>query len=196
MDVYFTDAETWLGGYYELALELGEHSEGRLLSALTAVWSHPDFEGLYVDRAIEPEDQQKIAIADALQFDMLYGVARLPNRIKIACGTFIVREEVGPDWLSILLPMGALDKAYPVGGYPFEPSLTQSFQWRNTLNHWLAQIGLWVFERVKYRLGIVGFEVSGTMYAAEIARTGIQNQRDVGLLWPEKGKLIYYPNTE
>lgn len=196
MDQYFTGSETWLGGYYELAFELGERSEDRLLSALIAVWSHPDLDGIYADRELEPQDQQKIAMLDALNSDSLYGVARLPNGIKIACGTFIVREEDGPDWIALFLPMGSLEKAYAVGGYPFEPDLIQSRQWRDTLNHWLAQIGTWVYEQVKYRLGIIGMQVSGELYADDLIRSGIQHQSDTGLLWPEGGKLVYYPNTE
>jgi hypothetical protein len=193
---YFTGNDTWHGGFYELAMELGERSDERLLAALSAVWSHPDIAGFYSNRDIEPYQQEQIAITDALQFDQVYGVARLPNDIKVACGTFSVRLEDGNDWLDFYVPFGALATAYPVGGYPFEADATTSRQWRDTLNKWLSEIGTWIFALVPYRLGLVGFEVSGELEADDIIRSGIHHHSQTGLLWPENGQLIYYPDTE
>jgi hypothetical protein len=54
MTQYFTETETWLGGYYELAIELGSRSDERLLAALAAVWADPDLDGAYLSRDVEP----------------------------------------------------------------------------------------------------------------------------------------------
>ena len=101
MAQYFTEANTWFGGFYELALELGSRSDERLLAALAAIWSDPDFDGIYLSRDIEPSQQERLAIStDLLQLNHLHGLARLPNGATIACGICIIREEDGPCWRS------------------------------------------------------------------------------------------------
>jgi hypothetical protein len=197
MTQYFTEANTWFGGYYELALELGIRSDERLLAALAAVWSDPDLDGAYLSWDIEPSQQQRLAItAELLQIDHLQGLAQLPHGPTIACGTCIIREDNGPDWLVLYLPMGALGTAYPIGGYPFEPEMATSRQWRDALDPWLASIGIRVYDQVVYRLGLIGFEVSGEIYADGIAANGVPARHYPGLLWPSAGAVTYYPSTE
>src|SRR5689334_19025851 len=140
---YFEDPEAWLGGYYELAIELGIRSDERLLTALTAVWSDPDLDGVYLDRDTEPWRQTRQTVtAESLRVAHLQGLARLPNGAIIACGTCLIREDDGPDWLVLYLPMGALATAYDVGGYPFEPNAETSRPWREILDAWLARVGV------------------------------------------------------
>ena len=202
MTQYFTETDTWLGGYYELALELGSRSSERLLAGLAAVWADPDLDGAYLSREVEPWQQQRLAITAELlqvihlQGSHLLGLARLPNGATIACGTFIVREDDGPDWLGLYLPMGALGTAYSVGGYPFEPDVANSRQWRDVIDPWLAEIGSRVYDQVAYRLGLIGFEVSCEMYADDIAASGIPANHYPGVLWPASGSLTYHPSTE
>ena len=197
MTQYFTEANTWFGGFYELALELGSRSDERLLAALAAIWSDPDLDGIYLSRDLEPSRQQRLAVtAELSQVGHLHGLARLPNGATIACGTCIIREEDGPDWLDFYLPMGALGTVYPVGGYPSEPDLAASRHWREALDPWLATIGIRVSDRVAYRLGLIGFEVSGDMYAEDILETGVPADHYPGLLWPTGETITYYPSTE
>jgi hypothetical protein len=47
----FTKPETRSGGYYELAIELGNRSDERLLTAMQAMWQHPSLNGCYIDRS-------------------------------------------------------------------------------------------------------------------------------------------------
>jgi len=197
MTQYFTEADTWSGGYYELAIELGSRSDERLLTALAAVWADPDLDGAYLSRDVEPWQQPRLAITvELLQVSHLQGLARLPNGATIACGTVFIREDDGPDWLGLYLPMGALGTAYSVGGYPFEPDVANSRQWRDVVDHWLAGIGSRVYDQVAYRLGLIGFDVSGEMYADNIADTGIPACRYFGMLWPTAGAVTYYSSTE
>jgi hypothetical protein len=197
MTQYFTEPETWLGGYYELAIELGSRSDERLLAALTAVWADPDLDGVYLSRDVEPSQQQRLAItAELLQVSHLQGLARLPNGATIACGTVFIREDDGPDWLCLYVPMGALGTAYSVGGYPFEPDVANSHQWRDVVDPWLAGIGSRVYDQVAYRLGLIGFEVSGEMYADDIAASGVPAYHYPGVLWPTSGAVTYHPSTE
>lgn len=194
---YFTDQYTWDRGYYELAIELGVRSDERLLAALTAVWSNPDFDGVYLDRHTEPWRQTRQSIThESLQVDHLHGLARLPNGLTIACGTCVIREDDDPDWLVLYLPMGALGTAYSVGGYPFEPNAETSRPWREILDAWLARIGVAVYDRMQYRLALVGFEVSGETYVDELTQTGIPTQRGMGYLWPDGDTVTFYSCTE
>jgi hypothetical protein len=192
----FTDDEVWLGGYYELAMEVGPRCDERLQAALSALWSHPNLEGCFRDRTREPSDQQRIAAA---LFDdgwgaHLLGIARLPNGCKVACGSCLVREaNDGPDWLDFYLPMGSLATAYPIGGFPIDSPDERTQEWRQAVDDLLAGIGKWIAQSVSYRLGIIGFEVSGHVYAADIARKGIPDKRYIGYLWPREGKIAYYP---
>ena len=52
------DEDGWLGGFYELAMELGRRSDERLRAAGEALWSHPALEGLYGERDVPPDRQQ------------------------------------------------------------------------------------------------------------------------------------------
>src|SRR5690349_3835979 len=118
----FTAPDTWHGGFYELALELGERSDQRLLAALRRVWSFPAVDGCYLDWLVEPTEQPRVEPpAHLAEPGQLYGIARVPNGHEIACGTFIVREEdSGTDWLGFFLPTGALHDAYDLRGFPFD----------------------------------------------------------------------------
>jgi hypothetical protein len=69
--------------------------------------------------------------------------------------------------------MGALGTAYSVGGYPFEPDVANSHQWRDVIDPWLAVIGSQVYDHVAYRLGLIGFDVSGEMHADDIVASGV-----------------------
>jgi hypothetical protein len=197
MTQYFTEADTWSGGYYELAIELGRRSDERLLAALAAVWAAPDLDGPYLSRDVEPWQQQRLAITtELLQVSHLHGLARLPNGVTIACMTSIIREDDGPDWLGLYLPMGALGTAYSVGGYPFEPDVANSHQWRDVIDSWLAGIGSRVYDQVAYRLGLIGFDVACEMYADDVAASGVPAHHYPGVLWPASGAVTYHPSTE
>ncbi len=196
MSKHFSGSDTWLGGYYELAIELGPRSDERLLAALSTIWSDSALDGVYLSRDSEPNAQRKYSLTvELLEVTHLQGLARLPNGVMIACGTCVIRYDNGNDWLDLYLPMGALATAYPVGGYPFEPDVVSSHVWRSVLDPWLVEIGRRVYDHVPYRLGLVGFEVSAEVCASEIAQTGIPVQHYPGLLWPTSGKLTYYPST-
>src|SRR5262249_38628310 len=153
--------------------------------------------GVYLDRYTEPWQQTRRTVtAESIQAGHLQGLARLPNGATIACGTCLIREDDGHDWIDLYLPMGALATAYNVGGYPFDPSARISRHWREVLDAWLAGIGVAVYNRVQYRLALVGFEVSGMAYADELTRTGIPTQRNMGCLWPDGDTVTFYPCTE
>jgi hypothetical protein len=189
----FTADGAWFGGFYELALEVGPRSDDRLRTALAAVWSHSDIDGCYTDRGREPADQPRVLPGCLDEGSHLLGVARLPNGSGVVCGTCLIREvDDGPDWLDFYLPLGSLGTVYPAGGFPFGSEADWPGPWREEVEDWLAGVGLWVARSVSFRLGLIGFEVSGQAYAADIAAQGIPAERFVGYLWPTGGSVGYH----
>ena len=192
----FTPSDIWYGGFYELALELGARSDEKLQAALRRVWSFPSLEGCYLDSEREPSEQPRVEVPSTLEEPgQLRGIALLPNGKRVACATFIVREEDGPDWLGFYVPMGALSitGAYDVGGYPFDVARRSHKEWQHELDGWLADLGAYVFRAVPFRLGLIGHEVSGDAYADEIEKQGIPEDRYIGYLWPQGDEVKYFP---
>ncbi len=118
-DRLFTADDVWNGGFYGVALEIGPRSDDRLFSALTTLWRHPDLNGPFLDRDREPEEQQRASEISLEAGSHLLGIAKLPNGKHVVCGSCLIREDDGPDWLDFYLPMGSLGPAYLVGGFPF-----------------------------------------------------------------------------
>jgi hypothetical protein len=192
----FAEPETWVGGFYELALELGTSSDKRLESALRALWTHPSVHGCYGDRASDPVNQERVALtASTLQErGHLYGFARLPNGAFAACGVIAIQEEHGSDWLVFYVPLGALNGTYP-GGHPFAWPTAETRSWQAPLDDWLAAVGRWGFERTPFALGLIGHDVSGNEHASQLEE-GPPSERTKGYLWPGKGGLGWFPVTK
>jgi hypothetical protein len=204
-DLHFTERDIWSGGFYELAIEIGSPSDENLLNALRTIWSYPAVEGGWLEHDREPSEQEQVVPnSEHLQSgSKLFGIAHLPDATEIVCGTFLVREEEGSDWLGFYIPRGALDNTY----YPMDQDDTFEFDskayyksieiWRNVIDPWLAEIGQYVYRMVPFRLGLIGLEVSGEINAAELAIQGIPpyERRNIGYLVPESGQLEYqvYP---
>jgi hypothetical protein len=194
MEKTFTLPNAWLGGYFELSIELGSRSDERLHRALNSLWSHPTLDGCYERHKVEPWNQRRLDSPDpdGMLKHKLFGIAQLPNGKPVACASHIVvGGNSSPDLLHFGVPMGALGYSYPVGAYPFDDGL--QLDWRAPINEWLRQIGESIFVSIKFRLGLVGHEVGGLAFAEDIAKNGIPDERWEGYLWPESGNLSWYP---
>jgi hypothetical protein len=201
----FPDDENWIGGYYELAVEIGDHDDARLALALERAWDDPRIDGCFADRRREPADQIRVAptLENLSESGHLRGVATLPNRVAMVCGTLVIREEYrGIDWLDLYLPLGALARADSrVGGFPFGSTMTvgrdapsrDTLDWRRPLDNWLAGIASSIFAVVPFRLGLIGFETSGHTTAEEL--TDIPSERYITYLVPVDGELAVLPAT-
>ena len=196
---FFTPDDVWHGGHYELQMDLKPPSSGQLSSALQALWSHPALDGCYLSDSVEPSEQKRVQPSERGTEDRLYGIARLPNGTRVACGTYaFVSQEEGEreQYHSLVLftPMGALSPAYPVGAYPFG-RMDAVFQWKRELDEWLHGIGNFVYERAPFVLGLVGFEIDTRISAKSLEAHGIPDERFAGILWPRGKKLEWYPPT-
>jgi hypothetical protein len=196
MDGYFTAEETWLGGFYELAMEFGTPERERLETALQALWQFPGLQGCYLGRDVKPAEQACVRPAlEMLEAQHLFGIATLPNGKRIACGTCLVREDNGPAWLIFYLPLGALATAYAVGAYPVDDEAA-SREWRAPLEEWLAQIGQEVYAAAAFRFGLVGWEVSWDDSVRNLESAGVPARRFIGYLYPSAGTLTWHPTNQ
>jgi hypothetical protein len=190
------DPDNWVGGFYELALELGPSDDERLEAAIRAVCTHTAAVGWYAvgDRRPVAEERLPCTWESIARHGQLRGTVQLPSGEQVVCGLVVVREEGGsyePDWLDFYIPLGALGRIDSrVGAYPFG-DFAESLQWRRPFDDWLADLGRRVYEEVPFRLGLVGVEVSGEMYADQLA-SGVPTSRANGLLIPEGNEIRYY----
>jgi hypothetical protein len=201
----FTDDENWRGGYYELAIDLGPRSgtesENRLANALASVWADPQLDGCYVDRWRGRSDQDKVppALTDPAEPRTLYGVAHLPSESTIVCSTTIVREtddgrRTPHDWIALCLPTGALGRADArVGAYPFGDA-ERSLDWRRPIDDWLFGVARTVFNAAPFRVGLIGFEVSGDPAADNIDGEP-PDERPIGYILAVDGAPKLHPPT-
>ncbi|SNT46749.1 hypothetical protein SAMN05421812_106416 [Asanoa hainanensis] len=196
----FTLADNWHGGFYELALELGDTNDTRLEAALRVLWSAAEVEGCYGNHQIAPSEQERVpcSLMSLLRFGHLHGVVRLPNGAPVVCGVVAVREDNGPDWLDFYLPLGALGRAEPrseehMVGDPTGGSA--SLTWRRPIDDWLADLGARVYDGAGFRLGLIGNEVSGQTDAATLAGDR-PTRRRIGYLIPADGQVRYLPATD
>lgn len=201
----FTDDENWHGGFYELALELGERSDARLQTALDVMWSDRRLNGCFSDRSRQPDEQERMQPTVAAQAEAghLRGLATLPSGFRTVCGSVAIRsEDDEQDWLDLYIPMGSLARADErVGAYPFGSMMTvghdapsrDSLEWRRPIDDWLTEIASSVFEAVPFRLGLIGFETSGSTTADEL--TQVPDERYVAYLVPAGRDLVVHPAT-
>ncbi|MBB5786842.1 hypothetical protein [Jiangella mangrovi] len=185
------DDALWLGGAYELAMELGERDDTRLDAALAALWAAAGVAGCQggTDGG-ESWVDAPCTVAGLQRFGRLAGLVTLPRRRTVVCGARAVRQASGTDWLVFFIPVGALDLAEPrSAAFPFRGG--DSLLWRRPLDRWLAGIGAQVHARVPLRLALVGPEVAGLTTARSLGGQP-PAERWAAYLMPAAGGLEYH----
>lgn len=196
----FTSAENWCGGHYGIEIDLGPPSDERVAAALKAFWSLPSVNGCYLNREQPLESQIKLDPGEHLTESRLYGTAIPTFGASVVCGTFTCRLQnengvIERDLLSFYVPLGSLSKIYPVGAYPFSDAERAS-EWRQPLDDWLVEAGRFVFDRVRFQLALVGFEVDFPKVTPKaVERDGVPTNRYDGYLWQRGSALEWYPPT-
>src|SRR5262249_53468041 len=140
------------------------------------------------------QDAVPRTVASLTEYGHLRGTVVLPSGHRVVCCCVAVREEDGPDWLDFCLPVGALARTdRRVGAFPFGPDGGErSLRWRRPLDDWLAEVGAEVFRAAPYRLGLIGGEVSGLVYARDLGG-GAPAERWAGYLLPDGGAVRFTP---
>ena len=200
----FLDDENWHGGYYELAIDLGERTaagaDARLVAALRTVWADSALEGCYLDRWRPRSEQTAItpAAASLEEPPPLYGTATLPGGSTVVCVTHVVRGIDGEgrtphDWLDLCIPTGALGRVDTrVSDYPFGDD--GSLAWRAPIDEWMYRVAAAVFRIAPFRVALIGFEVSGDP-AADLEGP-VPDDRWVGYVLPGEPEPHYFPSTK
>lgn len=171
----YRSRERWFGSYYELAIEFYPRGDdARLLRAVAAMWASPLLHGPWPEReqlGRTPASPQRL---DAEGFNRLYGVLHLPQGTTIGCGSLTVREEQGADWLDFYLPMGMLERMFPIT-YPLDRARNP---WRSSVDQVLVDMAGRVYQAAPFDLALIGEEVSGSASARalttdELAERGV-----------------------
>ncbi|SEF15794.1 hypothetical protein SAMN04488561_5081 [Jiangella alba] len=163
------DDALWLGGAYELAVELGERDDARLEAALTTLWAAAEVAGCHAAGRDDPGTwtDAPCSAAELQRHGRLAGLVTLPRQRTVVCGARAVRQVSGTDWLVFFIPVGALDLAEPrSAAFPFRGG--DSLLWRRPLDRWLAGIGARLFAAVPFRLALIGPEVAGLTTARSL----------------------------
>ena len=195
------DKDNWLGGFYELAIEVGPTHDGRLEKTLAALWRIAAIHGCFTDaRGRSRPVAVPVSLSSLETAGGLSGLVTLPgNRVSV-CGVLTMREEeagVGhSDWLVLYIPLSALARIDSrVGGFPFgADSGAASLSWRRPLDTWLADVGTRIYTEVPFELALVGFESMAELHAHDL-RGGVPKIRMHGVLVPINGKVRYYEAT-
>lgn len=190
MTIYFTNDDIWIGGPHQLSIELGAPDNQRAFTALQKLWTYPSLKGCYLEADKEPDQQKRVVpnIAHVETEAHLYGLTWLPViQDYVACYSYFVREDEGSDWLVLCIPRGALS---PYFNTQTDPA------WEQPIDQLFVEIGKYVFTAIDYQLALAGFHTSGQAYASELSIKGIPERRWFGYLWPQDGKLNYFPRNE
>jgi hypothetical protein len=204
----FTAPYAWANGFYMLALDLEEHSndrsdehsnvrsDERSHAALSALSSYPLLDGWYLDRGKEPQEQPRVdARAPVPVEDHRYGVLTLPNGKRVPCGCYVFHTGGGPHWLEFYIPLAALDKIYPTGGFPWGPSQGYT-AWEQEVDLALVEVARHIYRQVRFPAGLIGHEIlyddMDHVYWAAVAGLPPENLR-YGFLWSGASSLEWHP---
>lgn len=182
MQTDFSNDEWRCGSYYELAIELGPHSDERLLAALRAVLAMPEME---VARTSESEvvDGESIE-RDFMASGHVYGETTVAGR-RVPWGICSVREEPEPDWFDVYFPLTSLPAEWGITEmYTPEPNPNE-----RALDALLLDVAAKVFEAAPFQLGLIGGEVSGYAYASEFDEEPPKPGPGLIYLWRTGGEL-------
>lgn len=185
------DDALWVGGYYELAIELGEHDDRRLDQALRALWRAAAVEGCWGVTGRRPSSYAvaQCTLSELRQYGQLAGVVRLPKGQRAVCAV-AMRERSVAAWVTFFIPVGALERAEPrSAAFPFRGG--DSLLWRRPLDRWLADIGRRVFQVAPFQLGLIGHDVTG-LSSASALNGEPPEERWAGYLIPAAGELAYH----
>lgn len=194
----FTNPDAWKGGSFELYVETQNSEQLRTLVA--AIWSYPELRGCYRRRDIEPENQPRIQPTNVEYSGHLFGLASLPNRKIVPCGTFVIdyegeRENSPAHSVSFSIQMGALATAYPVGAYPFG-STSDVISWKSDVDAFFVSVASHAHNIVPFSSALVGFEVT-PVALTEFLDSGVTvpAERDHGILVDTATGLLWHPST-
>lgn len=180
--------ETWVGGFYEVAIVLGKTqsatADARLRRALTELWSIQDV-----------RLSQELNLDNLNELGRIEGTLDHPTLGALVFGTVVVREREAPngdDWLYAVVPLGGLsERVESVGAWPAGND-EGSRSWREPLEETLGDLALAVARAVPITMALIGYEIAGV-----IPDFNPDGPRRIGFVLRGKdGELAYWPTTD
>jgi hypothetical protein len=185
------DHTNWIGGFYELAIELGPRDDARLERMLVAIWRLAKATGPFVRPDDGPSRPASLNLESLGQ--LLHGVVRLPNGSDVVCGAMSIRGD-GPDCLIFYVPVGALERTDPrIAGFTGDED-PESLVWRRPLDRWLADLAIRAYAEAPFQFATIGWEAFAVL-AEESARATIPLERHGAFVRPFGGVPHYYEST-
>jgi hypothetical protein len=179
----YQNKDSWIGGYYELAIEL--HPAGdtnRLINFLKILCGFDEINELY-----ESELDYKVKTTGGPNsFDetsyRLYTTLNLPDKTIIGAIIIILRMEGESDWISLSIPIGMLNKLYPIN-YGTDFSISYKFNdWQKSFDQYLISIAEKLYIHEPFNLGIIGWEVLAEINQNEITSGEVDGTKNLLLL--------------
>ena len=196
MSQLFTDPDAWLGGFYELSMELPTSEAINAATAVATLWSLPDLFGGFARKDCEPNKQQLLPNDVLPLHEHRYGAAQVETRQICVCGSYTAVFESATTWLSFYLPLGGLVAIYPaLRGFPFDQPTTAQRKVLTLIDEWLFKQAVSLYPRLLFTFAVIGFECDYST-ARERVSDGIPNERMEGLVVPTSSGLNWYPPTE
>lgn len=160
------ERDAWTGGFYELAMQLGERDDVRLQAAAGVLARESGITGPWHVQW-QPDRVRRVRWSAAdLVAGRLCGQVQLPGGQQVICAVVAVREDHGDDWLDLCIPLEALGRGDArIGGFPFEPDGGASLTWRRPIDDWFARLADQVRQATGFRHAVIGFEISGSVRA-------------------------------
>jgi hypothetical protein len=186
----FTAPDAWAGGSHELTFVLRRSDDATLAAVREAIWTFSDLEGCWLRRDVEPVSQARVSSRGPPLETALYGIARIPGAGRVACETYVYREDDGPDMVQLLLPLGSLATVFPIGDYPFDDG--GDLAWRERLDGWLRGLAEHVRRAVPFELALVGW-LDGQPNALPERPGQVPEERWIGYLVPGADGLEWHP---
>lgn len=195
----FTSPDCWSGGGYTIVMIYPHRDVARLKAAFSALWRHPDLEGVYLDCFVDPHDQRRHNPDEVTGYleEHFYGVLTRHDGMKLPCSSWYFLGDGGHDaWLEFFIPMGSLAFNDPhVGGFPFEQNRS-SKPWRIPLDAQLADIARSVHEIAPFLGALIGFEINVDDVEKFYQSPDAPDERWIGYLVERQGKLTWHAPTK
>jgi hypothetical protein len=189
----FTVSGNWIGGHYELLIELDGGAAGETLTALGVTLG---VRGWFTDQEREPEDQKPVrGTPEAVrQHGKLFGRVRLPSGVTVVCMVVLIELDDSPDLLDFIIPLGALAASgIDAGGFPFGPDGDErSLAWRRPLDDWLAAVAIEIYAATPFRHALIGFEATD-IDDSELGGPDLDGPPLVGRIVVVDGSPVYRP---
>ncbi len=180
----FTIPENWWGGFYELALELGPSENNSFIyEVISFLWGQEKIVGPFDNNDIDIAKQNLIENPKPEERHY-YGILNLSDTIILGCGTYVVKEENGSDWILLYVP-GNMAFKY-LGGKTRNSDLFK--QDLEILLHFFQEIAVKIYRQCGFKLGLIGYEVSGELYADTLTEGDLKDFF-AGILLPTNHKI-------